>query len=83
MDHVMWPVSVTQLGIYYSILERGCYMCQLLFTGMVPQCNLMDLAYLHDIKEVRELKNCNSNLTIQPSEAWFTYTYGTLAGYCR
>ena len=56
---------------------------------MVPQCNLMDLAYLHDIKGVRELKNCNSNLTIQPSEAhrygeaWFTYTYGTLAGYCR
>jgi hypothetical protein len=58
-------------------------MCQLLFTGMVPQCNLKDLAYLRDIKGVRELKNCNSNLTIQPSEAWFTYTYGTLAGYCR
>ena len=43
---VMWPVNVTQLGIYY-ILERGCYM-QTAFHRR--------LAYLHDIKGVREFK---------------------------
>jgi hypothetical protein len=77
----MWPVSVTQLGIYY--IRKRLLHVPTAFHGHGATMQLNGLAYLHDIKGVRELKNCNSNLTIQPSEAWFTYTYGTLAGYCR
>ena len=31
-------------------------MCQLLFTGIVSQCNLMGLAYLHDIEGLNKFK---------------------------
>ena len=73
----MWPVSVTQLGIYY--IRKRLLHVPTAFHGHGATLQLNGFSILHDIKRVR----CNSNLTIQPSEAWFTYTYGMLAGYCR
>ena len=64
----------------YILYSKEVVTCQLLFTAIVSQCNLMILAYLHDIKGVR---NCNSNLTIQPNEAWFKYTCGMSVSYRR
>jgi hypothetical protein len=50
----MWPVSVTQLGVYY--IRKRLLHVPTAFHGHGATKQINGLAYLHDIKGVRELK---------------------------
>ena len=66
----MWPVSVTQLGVYY--IRKRLLHVPTAFHGHGATKQINGLAYLHDIKGVREL-NCNSNLTGASVAKWLAH----------